>query len=99
MGSDVGTAKQLVPTRVGMIPFRDSLKLLPFSCPHTRGDDPCYQTDTIYLNQLVPTRVGMIPAEMFNGGDYTTCPHTRGDDPKSPSCEGLVFYLSPHAWG
>ena len=31
---------ELVPIRVGMIPYFFDINILPSSCPHTRGDDP-----------------------------------------------------------
>ena len=50
----------LVPTRVGMILVPEVAKMLPETCPHTRGDDPRTLVTVSSNASLVPTRVGMI---------------------------------------
>ena len=54
MGSDVGTAKQLVPIRVGMILIYKDNKIMLNTCPHTRGDDPLLYSLPNYVALLSP---------------------------------------------
>ena len=71
----------------------------PFTCPHTRGDDPSFAIATGIDSKLVPTRVGMIPGQRLLIQATGPCPHTRGDDPQHLLRRLYLYRLSPHAWG
>ena len=53
----------------------------------------------VNAHAVVPTRVGMVRSTTLPPTLSPSCPHARGDGPFREYAEGVVYQLSPRAWG